>query len=116
MATLPDHAVFQTIRRTWRRALQRPRSLVEPAACPHPGRGGLLPRRLELLGLDPGYIRCAQSAAYRDMERACAICRVWRLCERDLAKGDAQGGMDSYCLNSEALDSLTVAQARSRPM
>jgi hypothetical protein len=81
------------------------------AAAAHRGPGELLPRRLELLGLDPAYIRSALTATYRDMERTCAMCSAWRRCAGDLAKGDAQAGMDSYCLCSATIDALAVGRA-----
>jgi hypothetical protein len=117
---------------------RRRKSLVELAACPprelsrmaqdvglsvselmaiaraNPGPRDLLPRRLQLLGVDPGYARSAHTMAYRDMERTCAMCRAWRLCACDLARGNAQAGMDTYCLNAEAIDALTVDQPARR--
>ena len=139
MTTLSAHTVLRSLRGKWRHMLHR-RRLVELAACPpgelqriardvglsdgelraiaeaRRGPGELLPLRLELLGLDPGFVRSAQTATSRDMERTCAICKVWRLCARDLAAGDAQAGMGTYCLNSEAIDALTVERARPRRM
>jgi hypothetical protein len=139
MATLADHAILWSLREKWRRTLRKRRSLIELAGCPpnelhrvaqdvglsaselraigeaRAGPGELLPRRLQLLGLDREFVRSAQTVAYWDMERTCAICKVWRLCARDLVKGDAQGGMDTYCLNAEAIDALTVDQTRRRP-
>ena len=134
MATLSDQVVLGNLREKWRRMLCERRSLVELAACPpselqgvaqdvgmsesdlciiaaaHRGPRELLPLRLELLGLDPGYVRSALTATYRDLEKKCALCTAWRRCTRDLAKGDAQAGMDTYCLNSETIDALTVDQ------
>ena len=60
------------------------------------------------LGLDPAYLRYARTATYRDMERVCGTCRAWRRCARDLAKGDVQAGMRSYCFNAPTIDALTV--------
>jgi hypothetical protein len=74
----------------------------------HPGPAELMPRRLEQLGLDPGFVKHGQSAAYRDLERVCARCRAWRRCERDLARGDVQAGMRDYCLNAPTIDALIV--------
>jgi hypothetical protein len=136
MATLSAHAAFVRVREEWRRILRRRRSLVELAACPpselhriaqdvglsvsdlraiaaaHLGPSELLPLRLELLGLDPGYIKYARTEPYRDLERTCAACTAWRRCARDLARGDVQAGMGSYCLNSPTIDALTVDQRR----
>ena len=83
-------------------------------AAAHRGPGELLPRRLTLLGLDPAYIVSAQTTTYRDLERTCAMCPAWRRCARDLAKGDVQAGMGSYCLASPTIDALTVDQAGPR--
>jgi hypothetical protein len=79
-------------------------------AAAHPGPGELMPRRLALLGLDPAYVRSALTATYRDLERTCAMCPAWRRCARDLARGDVQAGMDSYCLCSPTIDALNVAR------
>jgi hypothetical protein len=81
-------------------------------AAGHAGPSKLLPRRLALLGLDPAYVKSALTATYRDMEMTCAMCTAWRRCARDLAKGDMQVGMDSYCLASPTIDALTVGRAR----
>jgi hypothetical protein len=127
------------LREKWRRMRRRRNSLAELATCPpselqriaqdvgvsvsdlkiaaaaHPGPGELLPRRLELLGLDPAYLRSALTATYRDLERTCAMCPAWRRCARDLAKGDVQTGMDSYCLCSPTIDALAVGQSGLPP-
>ncbi len=76
--------------------------------CNHPGPSELLPRRLQQLGLDVGYLRLCRTATYQDFERTCAFCKAWRRCARDLADGDAQTGMQSYCLNGPAIDVLVV--------
>lgn len=116
----------------WQRVLRNRRSMAEPAACPpselhrvaqdvglshtdlrslscsHPGPAELMPRRLQELGLDPAYVKFAQTATYRDLERVCATCKSWRRCARDLANGDVQAGMSSYCFNAPTIDALTV--------
>ena len=81
---------------------------LKSLACSHAGPSELMPKRLQALGLDPTYFRYARTAAYRDMERVCGTCRAWRRCERDLAKGDVQAGMRSYCLNAPTIDALTI--------
>lgn len=120
------------LRDTWQRLRDNHAALAELAACPpgelrrvarevgtgdgdhrslacaHPGPGDLMPRRLEQLGLDPAFLRVERTAAYRDMERVCGTCREWRRCARDLAKGDVETGMGSYCLNAATIDALTV--------
>jgi hypothetical protein len=74
----------------------------------HPGPGELMPRRLQRLGLDPGYVKCFCTSTYQDLQRVCASCKAWRLCARDLARGDIQAGMQSYCLNAPTMDALLV--------
>jgi hypothetical protein len=67
-----------------------------------------MPARLRALGIDPAFVKHARTAAYRDLERVCTTCKSSRQCARDLARGDAQTGMDSYCLNAPTIDSLTI--------
>jgi len=117
---------------SWRRLLNNRKSMAEFAACPqdelhkmapdiglspttlwslsciHPGPSELMPQRLKQLGLDPGYVQVALTSTYRDLERVCANCKAWRCCARDLANGDVQAGMSSYCLNAFTIDTLTV--------
>jgi uncharacterized protein YjiS (DUF1127 family) len=76
--------------------------------CAHEGPTELMPARLRELGIDPAFVKYARTETYRDLERVCVTCKSWRRCARDLAKGDAQTGMDSYCLNAPTIDSLTV--------
>ena len=139
MVKLSVHDTFIRLRDNWQRLRRRRRSLAELAACQpselnriardvgvsvsdlriiaaaHPGPGELLPPRLQLLGLDADYIGCALTATHRDLERTCAMCTAWRRCARDLAKGDVQAGMDSYCLCSPTIDALTVDRASLPP-
>jgi hypothetical protein len=84
-------------------------------ATAHRGPSELMPQRLTLLGLDPAYVKSALTDTYRDLERTCAMCTAWRRCARDLAKGDVQAGMGSYCLCAPAIDALTVGQGRPAP-
>jgi len=117
---------------TWQRVVLYRRSMAELAACPpnelhriaqdiglserdlrslacsHPGPSELMPKRLQELRLDPAFVKYARTATYRDMERVCGTCKAWRRCARDLAKGDVQAGMRSYCLNAPTIDALTV--------
>jgi hypothetical protein len=67
-----------------------------------------MPERLRQLGIDPAYVKYARTATYRDLERVCATCKSAGRCARDLATGDAQTGMNSYCLNAHTIDLLTV--------
>ena len=76
--------------------------------CTHDGPTKLMPARLRELGIDPAFVKYVRTATYRDLERVCATCKSSRQCARDLAKGDAQTGMNSYCLNGPTIDSLIV--------
>jgi hypothetical protein len=125
------------LRQAWRRALSKRRAINELAACPpgelrriasdvglsgddlrrlycsHNGPSDLLPQRLQLLGIDPEFVRHAAPTTSRDLARVCASCRASRRCARDLARGDVQAGMDSYCLNGPTIDALMVRDGRS---
>lgn len=79
--------------------------------CTHDGPTKLMPSRLEQLGIDAAYVRHDMVGTYRDLERVCASCKSVRRCARDLAKGNPQAGMGSYCLNSATIDSLLVDDA-----
>jgi hypothetical protein len=120
------------LRRSWHRSMNRWRAAHELAACPPSeirrlasdlglsgddlrvlcrgdlGPSELLPRRLELLGIDAEFVRRAEPTSFRDLARVCASCQAYRRCARDLAHGDVQAGMESYCLNSATIDALTV--------
>jgi len=77
-------------------------------AFKHPGPSELMPLRLTLLHLDPGYLRLARTATFAELERVCASCKAWRLCKNDLERGDYETGMGSYCLNAMTIDNLVV--------
>jgi hypothetical protein len=120
------------LRQTWRQATSKRRAINELAACPpselsriasdvglsggdllrvchsHLGPSELLPQRLQLLGVDPEFIRHAEPTTFRDLTRVCASCTASRRCRRDLANGDVQAGMSGYCLNGPTIDALTV--------
>jgi len=130
----PRHTALlpERLRRSWRHCLNRWRAIDELAACPpgelkriaadvgvsseelyrlsrNPnGHAELLPRRLELLGIDAEYVRQAMPTTYRDLTRVCAACPAPRRCRHDLAHGDAQSGLESYCLNAPTIDVLIV--------
>jgi hypothetical protein len=132
MTAQSAYTALSRLRHRLRRALEDRRSRAELHACPpselhriaqdvglsdidlqslspsHPGPSELMPRRLEQLGLDPAYLKHARIATYRDMERVCATCKAWRRCGRDLAQGNVQVGMGSYCLNAATIDALIV--------
>ena len=99
------YAALSRLRHRLQRALDDRRSRAELHACPP---SELMPRRLEQLGLDPAYLKHARGAIYRDLERVCASCKAWRRCAHDLANGNVQTGMGSYCLNAPTIDALTV--------
>jgi hypothetical protein len=131
------YTTLSRLRHRLRRALDDRRSRAELHACPpselqriaqdvglsdvalrsldpsHPGPGELMPRRLEQVGLDPAYMRHARPTTYRDLERVCATCKAWRRCARDLARGDVQAGMGTYCLNASTIDALLVERPGS---
>ena len=139
MAIFSAPAAVARLQEKWRHMLRQRKSLVELAACPpselqciaqnvgvsvtdlqiiaaaDPGPSELLPRRLALQGLDPAYVKSALTATYRDLERTCTMCPAWRRCARDLANGDAQTGMESYCLCSQTIDALSVDRATPPP-
>ena len=132
MSSQSAYSALSRLRHRLQRALDNPRSRAELGACPptelhriaqdvglsdvdlqsldcsHPGPSTLMPRRLEQLGLDPAYVRYARTATYRDLERVCASCKAWRRCTRDLAHGNVEAGMRSYCLNAPTIDALIV--------
>src|SRR5262249_25667718 len=88
----------------WQRALERQRTVAELAGCPpselhriaqdvglsggdlkslacsHTGSSELMPKRLQALGLDPEFFKCARTPTYRDMERVCGACKSRRRC------------------------------------
>jgi hypothetical protein len=72
----------------------------------------LLLQRLRLLGIDPEFVKHAEPATFRDLSRVCASCGASQRCARDLARGDVEAGMTSYCFNSPTLDALIVGADR----
>jgi hypothetical protein len=126
-------ALVERLRQSWHRSVNRRRAINELAGCPPSeirrlasdvglssedlrlfcssdfGPTELLPQRLELLGIDPGFVRHAEPTTFRDLARVCASCQASRRCARDLARGDVQAGMQDYCLNSATIDALTVS-------
>lgn len=76
--------------------------------CRHPGQTELMPQWLDRVGLDAAYIKLFYTSTYQDLQRVCASCKAWRVCARDLARGDVQTGMDSYCLNAPTIDALLL--------
>jgi hypothetical protein len=83
-------------------------NLEAPRYCRRPGPNELMPLRLERLGLDSAYVKLFYTSTFQDLQRICASCRAWQLCGRDLAAGDVQSGMESYCLNAPTIDALLL--------
>jgi len=132
MTAQSAYAALSRLRHRLQRALDDRRSRAELQACPpnelhriaqdvglsdgelqslsnsHPGPSQLMPKRLQQLGLDLAYLKHARGATYRDLERVCASCKAWRRCARDLAHGNVEVGMRSYCLNAPTIDALIV--------
>ena len=81
---------------------------VDRLQADHPGPQELLPKRLEAMGLDPGYLREAQPATLRDMERVCATCAQYGRCQHDLERDDANQRLPAYCPNTATIDALLV--------
>ena len=130
--------LLERLRQSWRHCLRRWRTIDELAACPpseqrriaadvgvsseqfcrlrrnSDGPSELLPQRLELLGIDAEYVRQAMPTTFRDLARVCAACQASRRCRRDLGRGDAQVGLESYCLNAPTIDVLTVSRTIAR--
>jgi hypothetical protein len=132
MTSYTGYLGFSKLRRQLQRVLQNRRTMAELSKCPacelhvmlrdlglstgdlqalrcsHPGPSRLLPQRLQQMRLDSGYMKLYRGSIYRDMLRVCASCKHWRRCERDLAVGDLQSGMQSYCLNAPTIDALVI--------
>lgn len=129
--------MLDRLRRSWQRSMQRRRTLNELAACPPQelnriasdvglsgdqlrqhcrrdhGASELLPQRLQLLGIDPEFLRQEAPALFNDLVRVCASCRAAGRCARDLGAGDAQTGMAAYCPNAPTIDLLTASRSHA---
>jgi len=68
----------------------------------------LVSLRLQQLRLDPEYLQVCCTSVYQQLERVCESCKSKRFCARDLASGDVEAGMRSYCPNAPTIDALTV--------
>lgn len=75
---------------------------------PHAGPTVLLPQRLGFAGIDVRYLEQADPITLKDLQRSCLRCTSWRSCARDMARGDVQSGLNSYCLNSVLIDRLLL--------
>ncbi len=76
--------------------------------CGESEEAGLLAQRLRQLRLDPEYMEVCHSSMCKELEQVCAACRFKRVCALDLASGDVQSGMRSYCPNAPLIDAMTV--------
>jgi hypothetical protein len=136
MIAAREPGLFERLSNRWRHSLTKWRATKELEACPssevrriasdmglteselrgacrdQTGTPELLLQRLQVLGIDPEYVRHAEPATFRDLSRVCASCEASRRCARDLARGDVEAGMTSYCFNSPTLDALMVRADR----
>jgi len=85
-----------------------PLSRKRPSRSCFGSEGELLAQRLQLLRLDPEYVKHCHSSMYEELERICASCRFQWICAQDLASGDVQCGMRIYCPNAPVIDALTA--------
>jgi len=67
----------------------------------------LLPRMLEALKIDATELARTEPAAYRDLQRVCALCDAKRRCASELAAGDAPQTFESFCPNALTLKATT---------
>jgi len=67
----------------------------------------LLPRMLSALKINAAEIARSEPAAFRDLQRVCALCDSKRRCETDLGEGDAAATFEAYCPNALTLKALT---------
>lgn len=81
---------------------------VERLQADHPGPGQLMPQRLQAAGIDPNYVREAEPAVFQDLQRTCTRCGSAKQCAHDLAVGDWEAGLESYCANAATIDALLV--------
>jgi hypothetical protein len=136
MTTTAIQGVLERLGNRWRQSVAKRRAVKELETCPpgevrriasdmglteselrcacrdQTGTPDLLLQRLQLLGIDPEYVKQAEPATFRDLSRVCASCEASRRCARDLARGDVEAGMTSYCFNSPTLDALMVSVDR----
>jgi hypothetical protein len=127
--------ILERLRRSWGRSMNRRKPINDTAdlnlaklqlnvaniTSENPAKSlckssALLTRRLHLLGIDSEYVRNAEPDLYTDLARACASCRVFRQCARDLACGDVQSGMSTYCPNGPSIDLFTLGLTKPAPV
>jgi hypothetical protein len=66
----------------------------------------LLPRLMAALRLDPAVVARREPAAFRDLERVCALCDSKTRCAEELSEGDAAATFETYCPNALTLKAL----------
>lgn len=87
---------------------------LERRRVENPRAAELMPARLAASGIDPGYVRAAEPAVYRDLERTCSHCGSAKRCAHDLAAGDIESGQRDYCLNAGTIDALGLDQSAAK--
>ena len=136
MTDTGEPGLFERLCNRWHQSLTKRRAVKELETCPpsevrriasdmgltgnelrgacrnQTGTPELLLQRLQLLGIDPEFVKHAEPATFRDLSRVCASCEASQRCARDLARGDVEAGMTSYCFNSPTLDALMVSVDR----
>jgi len=63
----------------------------------------LVTRLLAALKIDAAELARSDPAAFRDLSRVCALCTSKRLCETELASGQAARTYDGFCPNASTL-------------
>jgi hypothetical protein len=58
------------------------------------------------LGIDPQVLAQREPAAFRDLERVCALCDNKKRCAQELTEGDAAATFETYCPNALTLKAL----------
>lgn len=66
----------------------------------------LLPRLMAALRLDAAVVARREPAAFRDLQRVCALCDSKTRCAEELSEGDAAATFETYCPNALTLKAL----------
>jgi hypothetical protein len=66
----------------------------------------LLPRLMAALHLDPAVVARREPAAFRDLERVCALCESEKRCAEELTEGDAAAIFEAFCPSALTLKAL----------
>jgi hypothetical protein len=67
----------------------------------------LLARMLAALRLDAAEIARSEPAAFRDLQRVCALCTCKGRCASEVAAGDAASTYETFCPNALTLKALS---------